>query len=143
MRRESFWRDWSALEQAFHAKRTSMVAGMRTESESLKGKDGRKRRSVAINLGAEQERSTRGIKSFWRSSALCSAANIYRFPTVAEAETTDAQSLAQSLTYGTTRLAKLCFHVCRDLLSEFLARISFESFSGLIWNSCQHRLSQN
>ena len=51
---------------------------MRTESGSLKGKDGRKRRSVAINLGAEQERSTRGIKSFWRSSALCSAANIYR-----------------------------------------------------------------
>src|SRR6202030_336417 len=34
--------------------------------------------SVAINLGAEQERSTRGIESFWRSSALCSAANIYR-----------------------------------------------------------------
>jgi hypothetical protein len=55
-----------------------MVAGMRTASGSLKGKDGRKRRSVAINLGAEQERSTRGIKSFWRSSALCSAANIYR-----------------------------------------------------------------
>src|SRR5258707_13980007 len=78
MRRKSFRRDWSALEQAFHAKRTSVVAGMRTESESLKGEDGRKRRSVAINLGAEQERSTRGIKSFWRSSALCSAANIYR-----------------------------------------------------------------
>jgi hypothetical protein len=48
-----------------------MVAGMRTESESLKGKDGRKRRSIAINLGAEQERSSRGIESFWRSSALC------------------------------------------------------------------------
>src|SRR5258707_8487486 len=63
---------------SIHVKRTSMVAGMRTESESLKGKDGRKRRSVAINLGAEQERSTKGIKSFWRSSALCSAANIYR-----------------------------------------------------------------
>jgi len=36
----------------------------------------------------------------------------------------------QSLIYG--RLAKLCFHVRRDLLTEFLARIPFESFSGLI-----------
>ena len=32
----------------------------------------------------------------------------------------------QSLIYG--RLAKLCFHVRRDLLTEFLARIPFESF---------------
>ena len=32
----------------------------------------------------------------------------------------------------TARLAKLCFHVRRDLLTEFLARIPFESFSGLI-----------
>ena len=85
----------SALEQAFHAKRTSMVAGMRTESGSLKGKDGRKRRSVAINLGAEQERSTRGIKSFWRSSALCSAANIYRlFTACGRAKSASAGNIA-------------------------------------------------
>jgi len=32
----------------------------------------------------------------------------------------------------TSRFARLCFHVRRDLLTEFLARIPFESFSGLI-----------
>src|SRR5258708_27195772 len=31
----------------------------------------------------------------------------------------------------TSRFARLCFHVRRDLLTEFPARIPFESFSGL------------
>jgi len=31
----------------------------------------------------------------------------------------------------TSRFARLCFHVRRDLLTEFQARIPFESFSGL------------
>ena len=32
----------------------------------------------------------------------------------------------------TSRFARVCFHVRRDLLTEFPARIPFESFSGLI-----------